>query len=271
MSLRRLPAIFAVGLVLAAVGPARAQPVVPPPSWLGVTLEMPAAGLREIFGDPVRVTKLPDELPPGQATGGVPERKARYIISVQPPVFAIISERRGAVVGIEAYSPGALAAELPAITDPSGVPLGATEEAVLKAHPDARRMTSSLGPILVATISERYLASYAFEGERLNAITWFARASTDPPGEGPPLADRSGDSTATAVLIVAKNELDGIGRETMWMRFHPCSGTTPWSKRQVTTLHDDGRRVYDKISYLCPPTGATRDVFFDITSFFGKY
>ncbi|HWT05493.1 MAG TPA: hypothetical protein VN224_07030 [Xanthomonadales bacterium] len=268
--MRRLSAILAFGLVLAAAGPARAQAVVPPPSWLGLTLEMPAAGVRDVFGDPMRVTKLPDALPAGQTpTGGVPERKARYVISVQPLLFAIVTERHGAVVGIEGYSPVALAAEVPAVTDPSGVALGATEAAVLKAHPDARRMSSTLGPVLVATISARYVVSYAFEGGRLNAIDWFARASTDPAGDGPPLAEPAGDSTATAVLIVAKSEDDGIRRQTMWMRFHPCDGATAWTKRQVATTNTAGR-VYDEIRYLCPSNGATRTVFFDITSFFGK-
>jgi hypothetical protein len=268
--MRRFSAMLAVVLVLAAPGTARGQTVVPPPSWLGVTLEMRAAGLRDILGDPVRVTKLPDELPAGQTpTGGAPERKARYIISVRPLLFAIVTERHGAVVGIEGYSPVALAAEVPVVTDPSGVALGATEEAVLKAHPDAQRMSSTLGPVLVATISARYLASYAFEGKRLNAIDWFARASTDPPGDGPPLVAPAGDSTATAVLILAKNENDGIDRETVWMRFHPCDGTTAWLKRQVATSNAAGR-VYDQITYLCPSNNATRTVFFDITSFFGK-
>ena len=268
--MRRLWAILAVGLLLATVGPAGAQAVVPPPSWLGVTLEMPAAGLRDVLGDPMRVTKLPDALPAGQTTtGGTPERKARYVISVRPLLFAIVTERHGAVAGIEGYSPGALTAEVPAVTDPSGVALGATEEAVLKAHPDARRMSSTLGPVLVATISPRYLASYAFEGGRLNAIDWFARASTDPAGDGPPLAEPAGDSTATAVLIVAKNENDGIDRETIWMRFHPCDGPTAWTKREVKTTNTAGR-MYDEIRYLCPSNGATRTVFFDITSFFGK-
>jgi hypothetical protein len=268
--MRRLSAILAVGLVLAAVGPARGQAVVPPPSWLGLTLEMPAVGVRDILGDPMRVTKLPDALPPGQTTtGGAPERKARYVISVRPLLFAIVTERHGAVVGIEGYSPAALAAEVPAVSDPSGVALGATEEAVLKAHPDAQRMSSTLGPVLVATISARYLASYASEGGRMNAIDWFARASTDPAGDGPPLAEPAGDSTATAVLIVAKNENDGIDRETMWMRFHPCDGNTAWSKRKVMTTNTAGR-VYDEIRYLCPSNGATRSVFFDITAFFGK-
>ncbi|HEY6236527.1 MAG TPA: hypothetical protein VIW69_15620 [Candidatus Elarobacter sp.] len=267
--MRRLTTIIAVGLLVVAATPVRGQ-TVPPPSWLGLSLEMPAAGVRDILGDPMRVTKLPDALPAGQmATGGVPERKARYVISVRPLVFAIVTERHGAVVGIEGFSPVALSAEMPAVSDPSGVALGATEEAVLKTHPDARRLSSTLGPVLVATISARYLASYAFEGGRVNAIDWFASASTDPAGDGPPFAEPAGDSIATAVLIVAKNEGDGIDRETMWMRFHPCDGTTAWSKRQVSTQNAAGR-VYDEIHYLCPSNGAMRTVFFDITSFFGK-
>ena len=264
--MRRLSAILAVGILLAARSPARAQAVVPPPSWLGVTLEMPAAALRGILGDPMRVTALDD----GQATtSGKPERKARYAISVRPLLFAIVTERHGAVVGIEGFSPAALTAEVPAVTDPRGVALGATESAVLKAHPDAQRMSSTLGPVLVATISARYLASYAFEGGRVNAIDWFARGNTDPSGDGPPLAEPAGDSAATAVLIVAKNEDDGIDRETMWMRFHPCDGNTAWLKKKVQTTNAAGR-VYDEIGYSCPSNGATRTVFFDITAFFGK-
>jgi len=136
--MRRAPAILALGLSLMA-GPVAGQTIVPIPAWLGVTFETPAAGLRAVLGDPVRVTKLPDELPPGQApTGGAPERKARYIISVQPLLYAIVTERHGDIVGIEGFSPVALTAEVPAITDPSGVPLGATEGTVLKAHPDAK-------------------------------------------------------------------------------------------------------------------------------------
>jgi len=232
---------------------------------------MPAAGLRDILGDPVRVTKLPDELPAGQTTAsGAPERKARYIVSVQPRVYAIVTERHGAIVGIEGFSPVALTAEMPTVTDPSGIALGATEETVLKAHPGARRMSSTLGPVVVATISARYFASYASEGGRVNAIDWFARASSDLSGDGPPLAEPAGDSTATAVLVVAKTEGDGIDRQTIWMRFHPCDGTTAWSKQQVSTSHAAGR-VYDEIRYLCPSNGATRTVFFDITPFFGKY
>src|SRR5947209_1506935 len=264
--MQRFSAILAVAFLLVLVAPARAQTVVPPPSWLRVTLEMPVAALRDILGDPMRVTKLDD----GNATtSGQPERKARYVISIRPLLFAIVTERHGAVVGIEAFSPVALTAEVPAVSDPSGVPLGATAETVLKAHPDAQRMSSTLGPVLVATISPRYLASYALEGSRVNAIDWFGRASSDPARDAPPLAEPAGDSIATAVLIVAKNEDDGIDRETMWMRFHPCDGATAWSKKNVQTTNAGGR-MYDEIRYICPSNGATRTVFFDITPFFGK-
>ena len=268
--MRRAPVILGLGLALFAA-PATGQTVVPVPAWLGVTFETPAAGLRAVLGDPVRVTRLPDELPAGQSTAsGKPERKARYVISVQPLLYAIVTERYGAVVGIEGYSPVALTGEVPAVTDPSGVALGATEDAVLKAHPDAKHMSSTLGPVIVAQISSRYLASYAFEGGRVNAIDWFARASTDPQRDGPPLAEPAGDSTATAVLVVAKNEDDGIRRETIWTAFHPCDKTSRWVKGSVATLHEGGR-TYDAIRYTCPSTGATRTVYFDITPFYGKF
>ena len=104
----------------------------------------------------------------------------------------------------------------------------------------------------------------------MNAIDWFTRASTDPARTGPPLAEPAGDSTSTAVLVVAKSEDDGIRRETIWMRFHPCDGTTAWTKRQVATSHSGGR-FYDEIQYVCPLSGATRTVFFDITPFYGKF
>lgn len=74
--MRRLTTIIAIGILAAAATPARGQ-AVPPPSWLGLTLEMPASGVRDILGDPMRVTKLPGALPAGQtATGGVPGREA---------------------------------------------------------------------------------------------------------------------------------------------------------------------------------------------------
>jgi hypothetical protein len=264
----------ALGVVLGLAilpGPAPAQEVAPP-TWLGVTFETPAARLRDSLGDPLRLTRLPDEYTGAEATaaaGAPPQRKARYLLSApNRMLYLIVSERHGAVVGIEGFSPQPLSEEVAEIApDPSGVRLGATEATVLRVHPDARRIPGESD--LVVSVSRRYVAAYTLAGGRATAILWFARPDTDPPGDGPPLTEPAGDSPATAILVNAKNENEGIRWETIWALFHPCAASTRWSKTQVATSHADGR-AYDAVSYSCPATGTTRKVFFDITSFFGK-
>ena len=258
----------------AAAAPAGSSAQEMPPSWLGVTFESPAAQLRPVLGDPVRLTRLPEAL----AGSGVqaspdtqPERKARYVLSFTSPLFLIVSERHGAVVGIEAESEQPLAAEGPAIApDPRGIVLGATEEAVLKANPDARRMAGARGMTLVVPLGNRYVVAYSLADGRVRSINWFTRPSTDPPGDGPALSEPAGDSPATAVLDVAKSEMDGIRWERVWAEFHPCDGTSRWVKGTVGTSHANGR-VYDAVRYTCPSNGATRTVYFDITPFYGKF
>jgi hypothetical protein len=200
-----------------------------------------------------------------------PQRKARYTLSMSRPLYLIVSERHGVVVGIEAFSDQPLTGEVPDVApDPSGVVLGATEAAVLQAHPDAQRTVSADEPTLVVLMGPRYVAAYAFAGGRVRAIIWFARPNTDPPGDGPALTEPTGDGPATAVRVIAKTEDDGITWEGIWALFHPCNGTTRWRKTQVATSRSDGR-IYDAIRYSCPTTGATRTVYFDITAFFGKF
>jgi hypothetical protein len=245
-----------------------------PAAWLGIAFDTPAARLRDTLGDPLRITRLPDELTGADAQANAampPQRKARYTLSVTRPLYLIVSERHGAVVGIEAFSPEPLTAEVVEIApDPSGIALGATEAAVRQAHPDARLVRSDSIDNLVVAVSRRYVATYSFASGRANAIIWFARAETDPPGDGPALAEPAGDAPASAVLVVAKNETEGIRWEQIWALFHPCAGTTRWSKTLVATSRADGR-TYDAVTYSCPATGATRRVYFDITSFYGKF
>ena len=281
--LRRTPAEFpTMRLASAVVALAFASALVPvsslaqstAPSWLGVTLDTPAADLRPTLGDPLRVTRLPDALGSAAPTPGPdvqPQRKARYLLSATPPVFLIVSERHGAVVGIQAFSDQSLSGETSGVApDPSGVVLGATEQAVLKAHPGARRSETPDGGQLFAAVGSRYVASYDLVGGRVSAIDWFARASTDPQGaDGPALAEPAGDSPATAILDVGTTEEAGIRWQRVWQLFHPCDGKTAWVKAGVATSRQNGR-MYDAIRLTCPTTGATRIVYFDITSFFGK-
>jgi hypothetical protein len=266
----RPAAVLALVLaVTASPAPASGQEFAAP-TWLGITFETPAARLRDTLGDPVRLTRLPNESTPADVANGPPERKARYVLSFTSPVYLIVSERHGAVVGIEIFSGQPLAGEVTGIVaDPSGIALGATEAAVLKAHPDVRRTQGGDGPTLVASLSRRYVAAYSFAGGRVSTIDWFARASTDPPGDGSPLSEPAGDSAATAILVVAKTETEGVRWQQIWAAFHPCSGATRWLKDQVATSRTNGR-MYDAVRYSCPATGATRTVYFDITSFYGK-
>jgi hypothetical protein len=272
--MRALPAVLLLAFAFGMAPTRSLAQETTPPGWLGITLDGAAAQLRAALGDPVRITRLPEALAGSgiQATPDMqPERKARYVLSFTKPLFLIVSERHGAVVGIEVLSDQPLAAELVEIApDPSGIVLGATDDAVLKAHPDAHRMQDEYGARLFAVLGRRYIAAYGLAGGRVRSITWFARAGTDPPVEGPALSEPAGDSPATAILDLAKTETDGILWERIWSDSHPCDGTNRWVKGTVATSHANGR-VYDAIRYTCPSTGATRTVYFDITAFFGKF
>jgi hypothetical protein len=264
----RLLAVTLAALLTGAIVPSRAPAQEAPPSWLGVTFESPASQLRASLGDPVRLTRLPAAGSAGAAEQP-PQREARYVLAYMSPVFLIIGERHGIVVGIAAESEQPLAAAVPAIApDPNGIVLGATKEAVLRAHPDARRISGA--GTLVVPLGNRYAAAYSITAGRVRAIDWFARPDTDAPGDGPPLSEAAGDSPSTAILDVAKTETEGIRWERIWQLFHPCDGTTQWTKSSVATSQQNGRR-YDAVMLKCPTTGATRIVYFDITAFFGKF
>src|SRR5665213_3044412 len=113
-----LPLALLFGLL-----PANAAGQTPPPRWLGIQLGQPASELRSLLGDPVLVTRFPLDQSPGAPQR--PERKARYTLSLQEPLYALVSERHGVIVGIEAFSPRPLTAEQASVVpDPSGVRLG---------------------------------------------------------------------------------------------------------------------------------------------------
>jgi hypothetical protein len=200
-----------------------------------------------------------------------PERKARYVLALDDPLFLIVSERHGIVVGIEAFSSQPLTGEQSAVApDPSGVRLGATEAALRAAHSDVVRMDALGTTSLFRNVTSRYVARYRLESGRVTAISWYARSESDPSTDGPALTEPTGDMPETAILDVQKTETDGIRWERIWQLFHPCDGTTQWTKSSVATSQKGGRR-YDAVALNCPTTGATRIVYFDITAFFGKF
>jgi hypothetical protein len=83
----------------------------------------------------------------------------------------------------------------------------------------------------------------------------------------PPAAARAaadGRSFQTAVVIQAPDESSGVQAEYAWIRVHLPKGRPAGQK-----LLGHGDRMYDLIQVELPD-GSIRDVYFDITAFFGK-
>ena len=77
-------------------------------------------------------------------------------------------------------------------------------------------------------------------------------------------AARDGSTPAAAIVIEAPDTRTGIAQEYAYIR-----RTYPgWERVRQALIEHEGRR-YDRIT-IRSPAGETRDVFFDITSFFGK-
>lgn len=72
-----------------------------------------------------------------------------------------------------------------------------------------------------------------------------------------------GESLATAVVIQATETLEGIRAEYAWIREHLPGGRV--TKQKLL----QGPRVYDLIEVELP-SGETRAVYFDVTSFYGS-
>jgi hypothetical protein len=79
-----------------------------------------------------------------------------------------------------------------------------------------------------------------------------------------------GETPATAIVDPETNESGGVAWEYRYLRDHPCDGDAAW-KVQQQALVQANKRVYDRLHVVCPTTKVERDVFFDITSYFGKY
>jgi len=87
------------------------------PRWFGMSFGTPVVTYRQRLGDPLFVdTSIPSE------------RKARFWVASGPPVFLLVSERHGAVTGIEAVAEAPLTGPVVSVeADPSGVVLGSTQ------------------------------------------------------------------------------------------------------------------------------------------------
>ncbi len=76
----------------------------------------------------------------------------------------------------------------------------------------------------------------------------------------------NGATIETAIIITgAKNTQEGIEAEAKWVK----KVHRTWVKKEQALLMANGKH-YDKIQYSTP-AGETKSLYFDISSFFGKF
>lgn len=232
-----------------------------PVTWNGVTLGEPVSALRPILGDPLRV------VPSSDGT----MRAGRYWIAGSDATFVIVLESRGVVEAFHAFvtemTPGGFS-NVPA--DPSGVRLGDTLESVKTVHPGFHSETTDDGaPQLDGRIGEFGPAvTYGFKDGSVRSFQWTLPVAGGTPAQ-PLLTVPAGDSPATAILDMQKNERSGVDWEYMYLAFTSCDGKTHW-KTQQQSLINSGGHAYDRLHVICPTTKAERDFYFNIDAYFGK-
>jgi hypothetical protein len=79
-----------------------------------------------------------------------------------------------------------------------------------------------------------------------------------------PSSERDGTSFEKAIVINAKNEMDGVNAEYSWLRSY-----FPGYKMKSQSLSSKGSKSYDVLHFLTSE-GKEMTIYFDITKFFGK-
>ena len=74
-----------------------------------------------------------------------------------------------------------------------------------------------------------------------------------------------GTSMSTAIVIQADNEMDGVNYEYIWLSLHH-----PTDMVVMQSLVTMGGRAYDVIE-LQSSSGEMQTIYFDITSFYGRW
>ena len=80
-----------------------------------------------------------------------------------------------------------------------------------------------------------------------------------------PWSGGDGSSQQHAVIISARNEEEGADAEHLW-----ADANMPGGREVSQSLIRENDRMYDSV-VLKRESGETRQVYFDITSFFGKW
>jgi hypothetical protein len=219
------------------------------PSFLGITIGEKASAVSAKFGTPSSVKT--------DADGEFRE------YDLASGVALIVKEHDGLIVLVGAELRPKMTSN---VTDPYGVTVGAAAD-TLQLRRGSPLATLSNGSL-------EYDASpaghwfYRIDGGKVTdislTISYEALGLTKTDDAG-----RDGSSIASAVVITASNEMDGITAEHDYIAKQSCpkGGSWSWTKQALRVA---GSSTYDQIDTKCSSSDDVRSFFFDITSFYGK-
>lgn len=166
---------------------------------------------------------------------------------------------------------------IPAIADPWGIALGAKEADII-----AKRGTK----VATADVNGRHYLTYT----DASGTTWqymffsnddklrglYAKLSPEQvkalaPAEPP--AAHGGTSFDDAIMNLASDESSGAQNEEDFLLHFSCpadDGKRGMWREDTQRLVDHDGKKYDVLGLHCNFTGKKRDLYFDVTSFFGK-
>ncbi len=78
-----------------------------------------------------------------------------------------------------------------------------------------------------------------------------------------------GEDEENVIVIMADNELIGVGMEYAHIRAEKCGCGGRWEVQEQQLLRE-GERWVDRISVRCEACGRERAFLFDVSNFFGK-
>lgn len=227
-------------------------------SWLGVTLGEPQAQMFQTQGE---------------AGYGIPAagRGAISYTIDRGNGLLDVSFRDGYVQSI-GLRKGVYSHVLPTVTDPSGIALGASRDDVIAKRGAGSEVKPAKGwPYLAYTDPDGTTWSYyLLDGVVRDIVVAAPDAALDALPAAAVPDPKGGRSYNDAILNGAAEEPSGAANEAAYVLNLRCSnGGALFREAQQSLANRDGR-TYDILHLQCYQGDETRDLYFDITPFFGK-
>ena len=229
------------------------------PTWLNVTLAEPETAVVARLGEVV--------LRPGQNG----EILADYAVDEARGNEGVVF-KNGYVISVYLWR-NSWKNDLPTIADLTGISLKMNEAELMKKRPEGGVTNSNANGLRSVVFTEPSGATwtYEFRADKMQDISLDApSASVATLPALPPLALHGGTSFEDALIDGATDESSGARNEENYVRTLRCDNNRHMWRESAQALANHNGRPYDILKLVCYGGGETRDLYFDITSFFGK-